>query len=89
MRLRPPSPPSPRPVRVALMVCLVLGCATEPPAPIAARPGWPAWPADMAPAECPIHVTNERVIDAPAERIWQWLVRFGGGRGVIHRTAGS
>jgi hypothetical protein len=33
------------------------------------------WPAELAPAECPLSLRTERLIDAPAERVWAWLVR--------------
>jgi uncharacterized protein YndB with AHSA1/START domain len=33
------------------------------------------WPAELSPADCPIMLRNERVIDAPPERVWSWLAR--------------
>jgi uncharacterized protein YndB with AHSA1/START domain len=33
------------------------------------------WPERYHPDRCPVHVRNELVVPAPAERIWAWLVR--------------
>ena len=33
------------------------------------------WPAGMEPDHVPVFVHNEIVIEAPAERVWAWLVR--------------
>lgn len=33
------------------------------------------WPERFAPASAPVHVRNHLRIDAPAERVWAWLVR--------------
>jgi uncharacterized protein YndB with AHSA1/START domain len=33
------------------------------------------WPAELSPADCPIALRTERLIDAPPERVWSWLVR--------------
>ena len=33
------------------------------------------WPDRYHPSRAPVHVRNERVIDAPAEVVWAWLVR--------------
>jgi uncharacterized protein YndB with AHSA1/START domain len=33
------------------------------------------WPSGMEPAECPVRVRSERVIDAPPDRVFRWLVR--------------
>src|SRR5207237_6148771 len=35
----------------------------------------PDWPDELAPADCPITLRTERLIDAPPERGWSWLVR--------------
>jgi uncharacterized protein YndB with AHSA1/START domain len=47
------------------------------------------WPAQFSPADCPVALRSERIIDAPPERVWSWLVRadgwplwFEGARGV-------
>ena len=33
------------------------------------------WPAELSPADCPVALRTERVIDASPERIWSWLTR--------------
>ena len=33
------------------------------------------WPAELSPADCPVALRTERVIDAPPERVWSWLTR--------------
>lgn len=33
------------------------------------------WPADFAPARCPIHVRNELAVPVPIDRVWAWLIR--------------
>jgi uncharacterized protein YndB with AHSA1/START domain len=33
------------------------------------------WPAELSPAACPITLRNERIIDAPPERVFAWLTR--------------
>jgi uncharacterized protein YndB with AHSA1/START domain len=33
------------------------------------------WPAGLSPADCPITLRTVRIIDAPPERVWSWLVR--------------
>lgn len=44
--------------------------------PLTPRPaGWPQWPTDLAPAQCPIYVRNELLIPAPPQQVWQWLCR--------------
>lgn len=32
------------------------------------------WPERYHPDRCPVHVRNEVVVPAPAERVWAWLV---------------
>jgi len=33
------------------------------------------WPEHCAPQNAPVHVRNSLTIEAPAERVWAWLVR--------------
>jgi uncharacterized protein YndB with AHSA1/START domain len=33
------------------------------------------WPDHFAPAHAPVHVKNEREIEAPVEVVWAWLIR--------------
>jgi hypothetical protein len=50
------------------------GCAARPMHGTTVA-GWPEWPSRSAPADCPVFVHNEIVVDAPPERVWRWLVR--------------
>jgi hypothetical protein len=55
-------------------------CVHPPPAPAAAPPKvdvqrFPWWPEGLAPAEAPVYVNNDAVVDAPPAVVWSWLTR--------------
>ncbi len=39
------------------------------------HPRWAHWPANCTPSNSPIYALNELQISAPAEAVWEWLVR--------------